>query len=52
MPCREDVASTGEGWDKDPAKCISNGPFYLAEYKIGSHVLLKKNEYYLSLIHI
>lgn len=46
MPCREDVASTGEGWDKDPAKCISNGPFYLAEYKIGSHVLLKKNEYY------
>lgn len=46
MPCREDVASTGEGWDKDPAKCISNGPFYLAEYKIGSHVLLKKNENY------
>ncbi len=44
MPCREDMASTGEGWEKDPAKCITNGAFYLEEYKIGSHVLLKKNE--------
>lgn len=44
MPCREDMASTGEGWEKDPAKCVTNDAFYLEEYKIGSHVLLKKNE--------
>lgn len=44
MPCREDMASTGEGWEKDPAKCVTNGAFCLEEYKIGSHVLLKKNE--------
>ena len=29
MPCREDMASTGEGWEKDPAKCVSNGAFML-----------------------
>ncbi len=44
MPCRKDMAETGEGWEKDPSKCISNGAFTLAEYKIGSHLLLKKNE--------
>lgn len=44
MPCREDMASTGEGWEKDPAKCITNGAFTLEEYKIGSHVSLKRNE--------
>ncbi|MEA4810982.1 MAG: peptide ABC transporter substrate-binding protein [Anaerolineaceae bacterium] len=43
MPTREDMAKTGEGWEKDPAKCVTNGAFYLAEYKIGSHLLLKKN---------
>lgn len=44
MPCREDMASTGEGWEKDVAKCVTNGAFTLEEYKIGSHILLKKNE--------
>jgi len=44
MPCREDMASTGEGWEKDPAKCVTNGAFTLEEYKVGSHLLLKKNE--------
>ena len=43
MPCREDMASTGEGWEKDPAKCVSNGAFMLEEYKVGSHILLKNN---------
>ena len=43
MPCREDMSSTGEGWEKDPAKCVSNGAFMLEEYKVGSHILLKKN---------
>lgn len=44
MPCREDMASTGEGWEKDPKKCVTNGAFTLEEYKTGSHILLKKNE--------
>jgi len=44
MPCREDMASTGEGWEKDVAKCVTNGAFTLEEYKVGSHLLLKKNE--------
>ena len=44
MPCREDMASTGEGWEKDPAKCVTNGAFTLEEYQVGSHILLKKNE--------
>lgn len=37
------MSSTGEGWEKDPAKCVSNGAFMLEEYKVGSHILLKKN---------
>lgn len=46
MPVREDVVEGQVGWDKDPATCISNGPFKLAEYKIGSHILMLKNEHY------
>ena len=46
MPCREDMTSTGEGWEKDPAKCVTNGAFTLEEYQVGSHILLKKNENY------
>ena len=46
MPCREDMASTGEGWEKDPAKCVTNGALTLEEYQVGSHILLKKNENY------
>lgn len=44
MPCREDMVSEGEGWEKDPAKCVTNGAFTLEEYKVGSHILMKKNE--------
>lgn len=46
MPCREDMAATGEGWEKDPAKCVTNGAFTLEQYQVGSHILLKKNENY------
>ena len=46
MPCREDMASTGEGWEKDPAKCVTNGAFTLEEHQGGPHILLKKNENY------
>ena len=40
MPCREDMVVSGEGWEKDPSKCITNGAFTLEEYKVGSHLLL------------
>ncbi len=46
MPVREDAVANGEGWEKNPATCISNGPFVLEEYQIGSHLLLKKNDNY------
>lgn len=46
MPVREDAVANGEGWEKNPATCISNGPFVLEEYAIGSHLKMKKNENY------
>ncbi len=46
MPVRKDVVEGGEGWEKNPATCISNGPFALEEYVIGSHLKMKKSETY------
>lgn len=46
MPVRKDAVETGEGWEKNPATCISNGPFVLEEYVIGSHLKMKKSETY------
>lgn len=47
MPVREDIVETyGEGWEKNPETCISNGAFKLAEHQSGSHVLMVKNENY------
>lgn len=47
IPTREDMVNTlKEGWEKDPKTCISNGPFKLTEYQIGSHLTLEKNENY------
>ncbi|WP_372999695.1 peptide ABC transporter substrate-binding protein [Lutispora sp.] len=46
MPSREDIAEQGEGWEKSPETCISNGPFKLTEYQIGSHLSFEKNEHY------
>lgn len=46
-PSREDVIeANGEGWEKKPELCISNGPFKLTDYKVGSHLSWAKNEYY------
>lgn len=46
-PARQDIIETyGDGWEKNPETCISNGPFKLAEYQVGSHLLLVKNENY------
>lgn len=46
MPIRSDVVEGKVGWDKDPETCISNGPFKMTEYKIGSHIMMEKNENY------
>lgn len=46
MPIRKDMVEGNPGWDKDPATCLSNGPFKMTEYKIGSHIMMEKNENY------
>ncbi len=45
MPVREEVVGD-DTWAKDPAKALSNGPFKLAEYKMGDKLVLVKNENY------
>jgi len=46
MPVKEAVVAKGEGWEKNPATCISNGPFKLSEYKTGDHLTMVKNDSY------
>ena len=46
MPVRADVVDSEGVWAKDPSKAISNGPFKLAEYKMGDQIVLVKNENY------
>lgn len=47
LPVSEDaVAADPEAWPLDPETAISNGPFKLKEYKIGSYYLVEKNENY------
>ena len=46
MPVRADMVDNDGVWAKDPAKAISNGPFKLAEYKMGDQLVLVKNENY------
>lgn len=44
-PVRQDIVeANGEGWEKSPETCISNGPFKLTEYQTGSHLTMVKNE--------
>ena len=47
LPIKQDVVeAAGEGWEKKPETCVSNGPFMLEEYQVGSHMLFKKNPNY------
>lgn len=47
LPIKKEAAeAAGEGWEKNPKTCIGNGPFKLAEYRIGSHFIFEKNEHY------
>lgn len=45
-PVRADVVDSEGAWAKNPAKAISNGPFKLAEYKMGDQLVYVKNENY------
>ena len=47
MPVRQDIIeANGEGWEKNPETCISNGAFKLEEYQTGSHLTMVKNYQY------
>lgn len=47
LPVKKDVVeAAGEGWEKKPETAVSNGPFCLEEYQVGSHMLFKKNPHY------
>lgn len=45
-PVNKKSVDQGEGWEKRPETFICNGPFKLAEYQIGSHILMVKNDAY------
>ncbi|QVK18740.1 peptide ABC transporter substrate-binding protein [Mycoplasmatota bacterium] len=45
MPIYDTGSELEDGWEKD-GSAISNGPFKMVEYVIGSHVLVEKNEHY------
>lgn len=45
-PTREDIVTIGEGWEKRAETAITNGPYKVSEYLIGSHILFEKNENY------
>ena len=47
LPIKQEVVEkAGEGWEKKPETAVSNGPFFLEEYQVGSHMLFKKNPNY------
>lgn len=47
LPIKQEVVEkAGEGWEKKPETAVSNGPFFLEEYQVGSHMLFKKNPHY------
>ena len=47
MPSNTKYAKDSDkAWDMDPAKNLSNGPWYMAERRAGEYILYKKNPYY------
>jgi len=47
LPVRQDaVEADPEKWPFNPETAISNGPFKLTEYKIGSYITAEKNDNY------
>ncbi len=47
MPLREDVIDYEDGgWAVDPAKVVTNGPYYMDSYTAGDKLVMKKNEHF------
>lgn len=47
LPVRQDaVEANPDQWVYNADTCISNGPFCLEEYKVGSHISMVKNQAY------
>jgi oligopeptide transport system substrate-binding protein len=48
MPTKEEAVEAGPNgtWAKDPEIYVSNGPFVLTKYEVGSGLTLEKNEEY------
>ena len=46
MPLREDMLGSDDSWSKDPQRAVSNGPFTLAGYTVGTEFVLQKNDQY------
>lgn len=44
--CAQQADAVGSGWDTDPEKSLSNGPFCLKEYVRNQYFILEKNPYY------
>jgi len=40
------IEANGDAWATDAATYVSNGPFRLKEFVMGSHILMEKNEHY------
>ena len=45
-PVKKECVDQGDGWEKKPETFVCNGAFKLAEYQIGSHILMVKNDAY------
>lgn len=45
-PSCKNAVDEDKEWDLNPAKNLSNGPWYMAERKVGEYILYKKNPYY------
>lgn len=45
MPVRKDIVEKyGDGWEKNPKTCVTNGPFKLEAYKLGDYLTIAKND--------
>lgn len=45
-PTRKDMVDNGDGWEKRTETAVSNGPYKVGEYVVGSHIVFEKNENY------
>ena len=40
------IEANGDGWATAPETYVSNGPFYMTEWEVGSHITMSKNPNY------